>query len=356
AVLFAPRQGLPGPSREEPSRAVLWLFRLLLFRLVFSSAVVKLAGGDPTWRNLTALQYHYETQPLPTPIGWFAHQLPSWFQSFSAVGMFGIELVIPFFLFAPRQLRFLAALLIAFFQVLIALTGNYAYFSLLTLTLCVLALDDAFLRDVLPRRFVEKVVGAAPAKRDSRFRRALMGAVATLITLAGITQVAGLVLGQQKLPRPALELLARLGQFHIVSGYGLFAVMTTSRPEIVVEGSNDGQTWLAYEFKYKPGDVKRPPPVVAPHQPRLDWQMWFAALGDYRNSPWFVNFMVRLLEGSPEVLALLEKNPFPNAPPRFIRASRYDYHFTDFPGRRTSGAWWRRRFTGPYFPVASLRK
>ena len=131
--------------------------------------------------------------------------------------------------------------------------------------------------------------------------------------------------------------------------------MTTTRPEIVVEGSNDGREWLEYEFKYKPGDVKRAPPVVAPHQPRLDWQMWFAALGDYRNNPWFVNFMVRLLEGSPEVLALLAKNPFPNAPPRYIRAARYDYHFTGPAARRAEGAWWRRTFMGLYFPVASLR-
>jgi hypothetical protein len=152
-----------------------------------------------------------------------------------------------------------------------------------------------------------------------------------------------------------MQIFTGLGRFYIVNSYGLFAVMTTTRYEIIVEGSNDGQTWLPYEFKYKPGDIKRRPPIVEPHQPRLDWQMWFAALGDYRDNPWFVNFMVRLLEGSPQVLALLAKNPFPGSPPRYIRAELYDYRFTDFAEWRATGAWWRREFVRLYFPVASLR-
>jgi len=131
--------------------------------------------------------------------------------------------------------------------------------------------------------------------------------------------------------------------------------MTTSRIEIVVEGSNDGQTWQAYEFKYKPGNLARRPPWVAPYQPRLDWQMWFAALGNYEQNPWFTNLMVRLLEGAPEATALLEKNPFPNQPPRYVRALAYDYQFTDFTTRRATGDWWRRELKGTYFPEASLR-
>jgi hypothetical protein len=140
-----------------------------------------------------------------------------------------------------------------------------------------------------------------------------------------------------------------------VNSYGLFAVMTTTRPEIIVEGSNDRQTWLAYEFKHKPGDAQRRPGFVAPHQPRLDWQMWFAALGTYRENPWFINFCVRLLQGSPEVLALLERNPFPNRPPRYVRATVYEYRFTSAAERRATGAWWRREFKGEYCPVLSLR-
>ena len=141
-----------------------------------------------------------------------------------------------------------------------------------------------------------------------------------------------------------------------MNSYGLFAVMTTERREIIVEGSNDGVNWLAYEFKYKPGDVNRRPGFVAPFQPRLDWQMWFAALGDYRQNPWFVNFCERLLQGSPEVLALLAKNPFPGQPPRFIRAEFYDYHFTNFAERRATGAWWKREFIGEYLPPISLHE
>jgi hypothetical protein len=142
--------------------------------------------------------------------------------------------------------------------------------------------------------------------------------------------------------------------FRSVNGYGLFAVMTTSRPEIVVEGSDDGQNWLPYEFRHKPGDLHRPPTFVAPHQPRLDWQMWFAALGDVRGNRWFVNFCVRLLQGRPEVLALIEKNPFPERPPKFIRARLYDYHFTTPAERRANGTWWHREYKGEYCPTLSL--
>jgi hypothetical protein len=155
---------------------------------------------------------------------------------------------------------------------------------------------------------------------------------------------------------PAAYLDAQLAPFRTINSYGLFAVMTTERREIIVEGSNDGTNWLAYEFKYKPGDVTRRPGFIAPFQPRLDWQMWFAALGSPRQNPWFENFCERLLQGSPEVLALLEKNPFPGQPPRFIRAEFYDYHFTNADERHATGAWWRREFVGEYLPPVSLRE
>jgi lipase maturation factor 1 len=158
------------------------------------------------------------------------------------------------------------------------------------------------------------------------------------------------------MPRPAAYALGRITPFGLVNTYGLFAVMTTSRQEIIVEGSNDGQTWLAYDFKYKPGDLNRPPAWVQPHQPRLDWQMWFAALGNYQGNHWFVKFMLRLLEGSPDVLALVARNPFPSAPPTYIRAQLYDYTFTNFAERRATGAWWRRELKGDYFPVVSLKQ
>ncbi|HZS52212.1 MAG TPA: lipase maturation factor family protein [Bryobacterales bacterium] len=350
AIFFAPWQLRAGSIRREPSRAILWLLRILLFRLMFSSGAVKLTSGDPTWRSLRALDYHYQTQPLPTPLAWLMQQLPHGFQTLSVLVMFGIELVAPFFLFAPRRVRLWAAGLIAFLQALILLTGNYAFFNLLALALCLVCLDDAFLHRFFPRR-------APPERilREPRLKRAIVAVLFVVILFAGAEQAAGVLGFWGSLPRAAMQIFTGLGRFYIVNSYGLFAVMTTTRYEIIVEGSNDGQTWLPYEFKYKPGDIKRRPPIVEPHQPRLDWQMWFAALGDYRDNPWFVNFMVRLLEGSPQVLALLAKNPFPGSPPRYIRAELYDYRFTDFAEWRATGAWWRREFVRLYFPVASLR-
>jgi hypothetical protein len=155
---------------------------------------------------------------------------------------------------------------------------------------------------------------------------------------------------------PLAWVAGQLEPFRSVNNYGLFAVMTTQRNEIIVEGSNDGTNWLSYEFKYKPGDVNRRPAFVAPFQPRLDWQMWFAALGTYQQNPWFESFCVRLLQGSPDVLALLAKNPFPDHPPRFIRAESYSYRFTNPAERRATGAWWHSEYMGEYMPAVSLRE
>ncbi len=322
-----------------------WLFRWLLFRLMFLSGTAKLLSGDPTWRNLMALRYHYETQPLPTPFAWYFHQLPPDFQKLSVIFMFFVELVAPFLLFAPRRIRFFAASMTILLEFLIFITGNYTFFNLLSVAFCLLLFDDAALR-----RFTR---ARETTWRATAFQRSVTAVLATFIILASGFQLEEIFTGT--MPEPAANALGRIAPFGVVNTYGLFAVMTTSRPEIVVEGSNDGQSWLAYDFKYKPGDLKRAPIWVQPHQPRLDWQMWFAALGNYQTNPWFVNFMLRLLEGSPDVLALMAKNPFPSAPPRYIRAQVYDYQFTSFAERRSTGAWWRRELKGEYFPVVSLK-
>jgi hypothetical protein len=329
------------------------LFRWLLFRLMFMSAAVKLLSGDPSWRSLTALDYHFETQPLPTVIAWYVHQLPEWFHRLSTAAVFFIEGVVPFLIFAPRRLRLFAAATLVFFQALIFLTGNYTFFNLLSVALCLFLLDDAALLRWLPGRVIDRIASIAGGRRDSLLGRRIVAAVAAAIVFVSGLQLLGILSGG--LPEPIGAAINWIRPLRIVNTYGLFAVMTTSRPEIVVEGSNDGQTWRAYEFRYKPGDVQRAPPWMAPHQPRLDWQMWFAALGDYNSNPWFVSFMLRLLQGSPEVLALLEANPFPDAPPRYVRARLYDYHFTDWAGRSVDGAWWRREPLGLYLPAISLR-
>jgi predicted DCC family thiol-disulfide oxidoreductase YuxK len=358
AVFLAPLQLRPRPSRAPPpSRLVLGLLRWLLFRLMFESGVVKLASGDPTWRNLSALTFHYETQPLPTWLGWYAHQLPVWFQKGSCLGMFAIELAVPFLIFAPRRLRLLGAGALAGLQVLILLTGNYTFFNWLTLALCLLLLDDTALEHLLPRRLraAPPAAAAGTTGRPPRaWPRAVTIGLAVVILPVSVWQLCGTLGWRPAGLRPVAAVAGWLAPFRSVNHYGLFAVMTTRRPEIILEGSDDGVTWRPYEFKYKPGDVKRRPAFIAPHQPRLDWQMWFAALGSYRENPWFVNLCVRLLQGSPEVLALLRTNPFPEAPPRFIRAELYDYHFTNFTERRQTGAWWSRRREREYLPSFSL--
>ena len=353
AILFAPLQIIPRPSREAPpSRLVLWLLRVLLFKLMFQSGCVKLLSGDELWRNLTALTVHYETQPLPTWIGWWAHQLPMWFQKLSCVAMFAIELVVPFLIFAPRRLRFTGAGLMILLQVLIFLTGNYTFFNLLTILLCLLSLDDFYWgRITLLRSWF---TSHPPHITCRRWPCLVTVPIALVILSVTLVQLVGTFGVRSILFEPVAEVYGAISPFRSVNSYGLFAVMTRPRNEIIVEGSNDGQTWQAYEFKYKPGDVKRRPGFVAPHQPRLDWQMWFAALSDVRSNPWFINFCVRLLQGTPEVLALLERNPFPDKSPRYIRAMVYEYRFTSVEEYKSTGAWWHRELKGEYLPAISL--
>jgi hypothetical protein len=322
---------------------------------MFSSGVVKLASGDPAWRNLTALEYHYYTQPLPTRVAWYLHLAPAWFQHTSAAFMFFIELVIPFLILAPRLWRFVGGGFLILLQLLIALTGNYAFFNLLTLALCVLLFDDAFLARFFPRALEERLRATTSPPRRSPLRHWVTVPITLIILAAGLLQLAD-VLAIQWLPPSAFQLLSDLQPLRISNSYGLFAVMTTTRPEIVIEGSNDGDTWLDYDFRYKAGDLRRAPRWVEPLQPRLDWQMWFAALGDYRGSPWISQLMLRLLQGSPPVLALLERNPFPQSPPKYLRAMIYDYEFTTWSERQAEGVWWSRRLLGAYFPPVSLKQ
>jgi predicted DCC family thiol-disulfide oxidoreductase YuxK len=360
AIFFAPLRLLPRLSREAPPpRVVLWLLRLLLFKLMFSSGCVKLLNGDPNWRNLTALTFHYQTQPLPTWIGWYANQMPLWFQKFSCVTMFCIELGVPFLIFAPRRIRFCGGAALATLQILILLTGNYTFFNLLTLALCLLLLDDFVLERIVPhklRLLFSFNLQPSAFYLSHRWLRPLIVLLTIVILSASGFQLTTTLGFRSHLLVPFGWMAGQLAPFRTVNNYGLFAVMTTDRREIIVEGSNDGVNWLPYEFKNKPGDVNRRPGFVAPFQPRLDWQMWFAALGNYRQNPWFIQFGQRLLQGSPDVLALLAKNPFSDHPPRYIRAEFYDYHFTNFAERRTTGAWWKRELIGEYLPPVSLNE
>jgi hypothetical protein len=338
AVWLAPLELLPQfPPRVQPHPIAQWLACWLLFRLMFSSGVVKLRSGDPTWRALTALTYHYETQPLPTRLAWFAHQLPTWAHKLSCLIMFAIELATPLLFFAPPPFCYAAGALTIGLMVSIMATGNYCFFNLLTIALALLLFDDG----AWPQR------GAGGAIEASWPWWALLPAAVVLGALS--VRPAVYLFGRRvRWPHVVERLFARFEPFRLVGSYGLFAVMTTERPEIVVEGSNDGVTWNAYEFKWKPGDPMRPPRYCMPHQPRLDWQMWFAALGDYRNYRWFTAFLARLLENAPAVVALLRENPFGASPPRFVRGVIYRYRFATRAERRATGAWWRREPLGLY--------
>lgn len=256
----------------------------------------------------------------------------------------------------PRRVRMTGGLALASLQVLILLTGNYTFFNWLTLGLCLLVLDDSVLRKLL-HRFRSLDPGAEPRlvpQTNSRWRW-MLACMAVVWIGISLVQLAAPLGRPPRWTAPVVGLYQWLAPFRTINSYGLFAVMTKSRPEIIVEGSENGRDWKAYEFRYQPGNLSRRPPFVAPYQPRLDWQMWFAALGDYRDNPWFVNFCLRLLEGAPEVLALLATNPFPAGPPKYIRAELYDYRFTTLEERRRTGAWWKREFKGEYLPAIGKR-
>ena len=337
-----------------PGPAVVWLFRALIFRFWFLSGAVKLLSDDPTWGSFTALTFHYETQPLPTWAAWYAHHLPEGFHRLAVAGVFFVELVVPFMVFGPRPLRFFAAACFTGLNVVIAVTGNYTFFNLLSIILCVFLLDDDLVQR-LPGK-VRRIIRSFPT--FTLPKGILIGA--TTVLAAFVLAVGGLQMWgtfDGKYPSPTSTAMRWIAPFHTVNGYGLFAIMTTTRPEIIVEGSNDGGEWRSYEFKHKAGDPSGRPTFVAPHQPRLDWQMWFAALGTADRNTWFQAFTFRLLNGSPSVLSLLDDNPFPEAPPRYIRAQLYLYTFSDPDTRRETGNWWERRFVRTYFgPVSFIRE
>jgi lipase maturation factor 1 len=370
-LLLWPGSARPGATTSAiaspVSRAGLFLLKFLLFKLMLMSGVVKLTSGDDSWgwvnhsfhwTALTALDYHYWSQPLPTVFGWWADKTPEWFKHFSVAFCLAVEIIAPFFIWAPRRPRLFAAGLMIFLQMVIALTGNYCFFNLLTIALCLLLIDDAAIG-----RSMEGRAPASPASQALRppNARLIMSRLSTYAAIAVIVVtfpinawlISGAFKPQSRPPGWLANFYEQLEAFRIVNGYGLFRVMTKDRCEIVIEGSTDGINWAPYEFKWKPGDVKRAPGWCAPHQPRLDWQMWFAALGTPEQNPWLIGLIVRLLEGSRDVTGLLAHNPFPDKPPNYIRAMFYRYRFTNIEEHRQTGAWWKRQELREYLPTIS---
>ena len=332
AIFVAPWRRCRLPCDIRGSWIPHFLVKLLLFRLMFCSGVVKLTSGDETWRDLTALTLHYMTQPLPPWTAWYAHHLPAWFHALSTGVMYAIEIVVPFGLFGPVRIRRATGAILILFQLLIMSTGNYGFFNLLTIALCLVAFDDT---------------DAAWPIKPGTWRIAMAPAAA--LALAGAVHVIDAVAPDTAWPAPISAVLEAAAPFHLVNGYGLFRVMTTRRLEITVEWSADGAAWAPYQFKWKPGDPDRRPAFMIPHMPRLDWQMWFAALGTCRSNVWFQHFLYKLQTRSPDVLALLESAPG-SAPPRFLRAVIREYDFT---AAGTDEGWWTRGKEQPYCPVLS---
>ena len=349
------------------SRTGLFLLKFLLFKLLLMSGVVKLTSGDDSWgwlnhsfhwSALTALDYHYWSQPLPTVFAWWADKTPEWFKHFSVAFCLVVEIIVPFFIWAPRRPRLIAAGLIIFLQIVIALTGNYCFFNLLTIALCLLLIDDAAIGRSVEGRARASLASQELRPPNARLITSRLSAYAAIAVIAVTFPInAWLIFSafkpQSRPPGLLANLYEQLEAFRIVNGYGLFRVMTKDRGEIVIEGSTDGIDWKPYEFKWKPGDVKRAPGWCAPHQPRLDWQMWFAALESPEQNPWLVGLIVRLLEGSRDVSGLLARNPFPDKPPQYIRAMFYRYRFTNSEEHRQTGAWWTRQELREYLPTIS---
>jgi hypothetical protein len=460
-VIIAPFNLIPRRSSyfRQHDFITLWLVKWLLFRLMFSSGVVKLTSGCPTWWGLTALTYHYESQCIPTPLAWYAHHLPTWFQKFSVACTLIIQLVLPFMFFLPsRKYRVFSGFAQVLLMILIILTGNYNFFNWLTIVLCLALIDDDWLsgksnkpeekrtKSITTDRYtrvlhwlfhvivigsllyvsinyfslhlnwkqfridtaiafsmsdLEQFIRAAVPlsiwigiisllteilsclarcvvmetgikhRTTNMIGCAVFGTIAVsvfLLTLVPYTTIDQT--SRDQLPSTVKQLHSTLHEFQLTSSYGLFRRMTGvgGRPEVVVEGSHskDGG-WQEYEFLYKPGDINRRPPVVAPHQPRLDWQMWFAALSSYQNNPWFLNLVYRLLSNETEVTELIAVNPFSKAPPQYIRAQLYHYHYTTPSGgchvmsskeaakagwsAVSQRSWWCRKLVREYLPI-----
>jgi hypothetical protein len=370
ALFFAPGGFFPGWGSTSP-RAALFLLQWEWFRIYFESGVVKLASGDPQWRHLTAMDQYYQNGPLPTWIGWYVQHLPHWFQASTVVATLALELVLVWMLFLPRRWRIVCFFIVTPWQIAVILTANYAFLNYIVLVLGFLLLDDGFLVRCVPARWrpslslaqapeIEQGEGESPQEgqrwRLGKHLHALRLAV-IVVMLSWIFYDVTLPMLQmywRAIPLPEAP-VAALEPFRIANQYGLFAVMTPHRYEIEFQGSNDGNAWVAYPFRYKPQNINDPPGIYAPYQPRFDWNLWFASLGSWTQYPIVPRTEERLLTNDPDVLHLFSGNPFPGKPPRMVRAVLWQYWFTTMQERRTTGAWWRRELLGTYAPTLAIR-
>jgi predicted DCC family thiol-disulfide oxidoreductase YuxK len=355
ALMLAPWTHLrPRRPRDEPNppTVVIWLSRLLLFKLMFSSGLTKLTWSDPTWLDLSALTYHYWTQPIPTALAWYASHLPRALQVLSCAFMFVVELGLPFLVFAPRRPRRVALYGFLALQALIAATGNYGFFNLLAVVLCVPLADDGAWPASLRSRLLGDDGPGAAVPRPPRLRVTAVATILALLSIPPLVDAFHTGYWSRHPDHPLLRLSAAVSPLMLSNSYGLFRTMTTTRPEIEIEASEDGETWRAVAFRYKAGDPGRAPRFFAPHMPRLDWQMWFAALRaeGLASDPeaartwldgedvWLGRLLVAILRGEPSVLDLLGPPSLGAHPPRYVRLVLWEYRFTDH-----GSDWWARR-------------
>jgi len=332
-----------GSSDTSPPQVILWLLRWVLFRVLFGAGLIKLRG-DPCWRDLTCLMYHYETQPLPNPLSWHFHQFPPLVHKGGVLFTHFVELMVPWGVWAPGLVGSVAGAFSILFQGVLILSGNLSWLNYITIVLSVASLDDRVLSRFIPIEVpvTEPIVG---------IRQGILIALTVLVLVLSVQPTLNLISPRQ-IMNTSFEPL------HLVNTYGAFGSVTRVRREIIVEGTEDpfpgeSSQWREYEFKAKPGDLKRRPPVVSPYHYRLDWLMWFAAMSEYYYHPWFLNLVAKLLAGDRETLKLLAKNPFPGAPPKYLRARLYEYHFSG-PQEKKRGHWWWRIPVGEYLPPVSL--
>ncbi|HEX5013651.1 MAG TPA: lipase maturation factor family protein [Candidatus Limnocylindrales bacterium] len=328
-----------GNAETAPQWLVILAFRWLAFRVEFGAGLIKLRG-DPCWRNLTCMDFHHETQPMPNPLSWFFHHLPRPLHRVEVLGNFFAQLILPFGLFLPQPVASVAAGLMILTQLYLVVSGNYAWLNWLTILACVAGIADP--------------AGAAAAGTFTEtplwFAGAVLGMAAVVVVLSWWPV--------RNMASPGQAMNASFNPFHIVNTYGAFGSVGRTRYEVIIEGTADeaatDDDWREYGFKGKPGDPSRMPPQVAPYHYRLDWQIWFIPLSPLYRGDWFLLFLVRLLENDRPTLGLLRSNPFPDAPPALVRARLFHYRYSSWRELRETGRWWVRTLVGEYIPPFGL--
>jgi len=348
AVFLCPARTMSPFAAAPPPVVVIWLFRWLIVRIMLGAGLIKLRG-DPCWQDLTCLVYHYETQPVPSPLSWLLHQAPRAFHQAGVLFNHLVELVAPFFAFGPRLARRVAGVLFVAFQVILILSGNLSFLNWLTIVPAIACFDDGALSGLIPVRLRARLEGGAP-QEPSRAHRRAAAAFGLVVLALSINPVLNLLSTRQAMN-------TSFDPLGLVNTYGAFGSVGKERFEVILLGTDEevpGErtAWREYELPCKPGDVHRRPCVITPYHYRIDWQIWFAAQSSVEREPWLVHLAAKLLRGDPGVKRLLARDPFPGRPPRYIRMDLYRYEFTRIGDG--SGAWWKRTYLGEYLrPVSA---